>query len=266
MYKQAIKKSFSRAASSYSLTSFVQQEAARLLIDALYRETGRRDFHRILDVGCGNGETFLEFKKTFDTREAVLVDISRYMLLEAQKRVTSTSRGIQFINLDMETLGRAFRQKSFDVVISNSALHWASSFSETLKGIRDIMAPGGFFACSVFTRESLEELDRVLAKITGMSTLSRGFSPCNDVLDALENYFVPVSSLRLVLFRSYRDVFSLLRNLKHSGVSPSLWSQGKKALLFRRDFRRMDDEFNIRYCGVVVSYEIVIFTGKPRLP
>ncbi|MBF0194407.1 MAG: methyltransferase domain-containing protein [Magnetococcales bacterium] len=56
-----------------------------------------------------------------------------------------------------------FKRNSFDVVISNMALHWCNNQKATLREMRRVLKPGGAFLMSMAGGESLQELKVCLA-------------------------------------------------------------------------------------------------------
>ncbi|MBF0381660.1 MAG: methyltransferase domain-containing protein [Magnetococcales bacterium] len=58
-----------------------------------------------------------------------------------------------------------FKRNSFDVVLSNMALHWCNNPKATLREIRRVLKPGGAFLMSMAGGESLQELKVCLADL-----------------------------------------------------------------------------------------------------
>ncbi len=97
----------------------------------------------VLDLGCGYGENCAEFK-TRGACEVLGVDISEKMLAVAIEEHPD----IEFIRADMSDL--SFIKKKYDVVFSSLAVHYVEDFSAFVKGVYDILNPGGYF---IFSQE-----------------------------------------------------------------------------------------------------------------
>ena len=97
----------------------------------------------VLDLGCGYGENCAEFK-TRGACEVLGVDISEKMLAVA----IDEHHDIEFIRADMSDL--SFIKKKYDVVFSSLAVHYVEDFSAFVKGVYDILNPGGYF---IFSQE-----------------------------------------------------------------------------------------------------------------
>lgn len=96
-----------------------------------------------MDLGCGYGENCAEFKALGAT--AVLgVDISEKMLTVA----TAEHPDIEFIRADISDL--SFLKRKYDVIFSSLALHYIEDFDAFVKGVYDVLTPGGYF---IFSQE-----------------------------------------------------------------------------------------------------------------
>lgn len=96
---------------------------------------------RVLDVGCGAGETTLELAAT--GAHAVGVDISRPLLEVARAR--SGGRGeIRFFEADAQTY--PFEPASFDAVFSRFGVMFFADPAAAFANIRRAMKPGGRLA------------------------------------------------------------------------------------------------------------------------
>ena len=97
----------------------------------------------VLDLGCGYGENCAEFKD-LGASVVVGVDISEKMLAVAMEEHPD----IKFIHVDMSNL--SFVKDRYDVVFSSLALHYIEDFDAFVKGVYDILTPGGYF---IFSQE-----------------------------------------------------------------------------------------------------------------
>ena len=143
-------------AAAYAANSAVQQGWARELIARLKL---RGDEH-ILDVGCGDGKITAELARAVPRGAVVGMDDSAEMISFAQKtfpegknsnlkfqtgdaREIGASVGVQALACSPSTLKRELQRAPFDLVFSNSALHWVDDHEAILRGASAVLKPGG---------------------------------------------------------------------------------------------------------------------------
>jgi SAM-dependent methyltransferase len=96
---------------------------------------------RILDVGCGAGETTLELAA--QGAEAVGVDISRPLLDVARRRAQGAA-GVTFLEADAQA--HAFPPASFDAVFSRFGVMFFADPAAAFTNLRRALKPGGRLA------------------------------------------------------------------------------------------------------------------------
>ena len=93
---------------------------------------------KILDIGCGNGLTTRELAGLVPEGKVVGVDWSISMLETARTHKTGN---MELILLDINEMSF---DNEFDVVFSNSTLHWVIDHEKLLENIRSALKCGGF--------------------------------------------------------------------------------------------------------------------------
>jgi SAM-dependent methyltransferase len=94
---------------------------------------------RILDLGCGDGQTA---KRIVANGVTVMgVDISPEMVSAAR------SRGIVAMEASVESL--PFSDHAFDAVFSNAALHWVKDQDAMMAEVHRVLKPGGRFVAEM---------------------------------------------------------------------------------------------------------------------
>jgi SAM-dependent methyltransferase len=96
---------------------------------------------RILDVGCGAGETTLELAAK--GAEAVGVDISRPLLDVARRRAAGAAR-VTFLEADAQA--HAFAPASFDAIFSRFGVMFFADPAAAFGNLRRALKPGGKLA------------------------------------------------------------------------------------------------------------------------
>ena len=121
----------------YAANSSSQQAWARELIARLKL----RGDECILDVGCGDGKVTAEIARAVPKGSVTGIDASPEMISFARKTFPpSENSNLKFEVMDARQI--RFVQR-FDLVFSNSALHWVDDHPAFLRGAADCLRPGG---------------------------------------------------------------------------------------------------------------------------
>jgi SAM-dependent methyltransferase len=109
----------------------------RVVMDRLAIANGER----VLDVGCGCGETSLELARRVGARGAVLgIDISNVMLDRARERAAALPN-VHFLAADAQTYG--FEQASHDVIFSRFGVMFFQDPRAAFANLARTLVPGG---------------------------------------------------------------------------------------------------------------------------
>jgi SAM-dependent methyltransferase len=107
---------------------------------------GMRELHlaagqRVLDIGCGTGQTTLELAEAVGRDGAVMgVDIS-HPLLEVARRRADGAPNIRFVEADAQT--ERFEAASFDAAFSRFGVMFFADPVAAFRNIRSALKPGG---------------------------------------------------------------------------------------------------------------------------
>jgi trans-aconitate methyltransferase len=119
----------------YSTISDLQAEVGHMLIDALHLQA----YEKVLDLGCGIGNLTVALALQCHEGFVLGIDASSSMISQAQMRTAGVAN-IEFRAQNAEDIQF---QREFDVVFSNSALHWLGEGDKVLASIRMALKPGG---------------------------------------------------------------------------------------------------------------------------
>jgi SAM-dependent methyltransferase len=129
--------------------------AFQAFLDAQLRRFGRAVMDRagltgggrVVDVGCGCGDTTLELaRRVGPTGEAVGIDISAVMLERARESAQATGiANVRFEQLDVQT--HDVPAPPFDVVYSRFGIMFFSDPLAAFTRLRGALRPGGRLAC-----------------------------------------------------------------------------------------------------------------------
>jgi bacillithiol biosynthesis cysteine-adding enzyme BshC len=117
--------------------------APQFLLEAVMSHLPPVGYLRVLDVGVGTGQVSVPYLEA--GASVTGLDVSSRMLYQAQ------SKNPQFHALIEHDFNRpladaGLQPKSFDLVLSCGALHFAHDLSQTLKELKWVLAPGGLLA------------------------------------------------------------------------------------------------------------------------
>ena len=128
------------------------------------------DEHRVLDVGCGNGQTTLLAARRAARGSAVGVDLSGPML--ARARTTAAAEGITNVTFEQgDAQVHPFPASTFDVAISRFGIMFFSDPVAAFANIGRGLRPGGRLAFLSMQDLSRSEMFRV--PITAIAPLVR---------------------------------------------------------------------------------------------
>ncbi len=122
-----------------------------------------REHERVLELGCGTGQLWLEnFKNVPSTCSIVLSDFSKKMLSKARENVQPLNLPIKFEIIDAEKI--PYPNQIFDVVIGCHMLYHIPNIEKTLIAINRVLKPGGRFISTTISRQHIRELMNFLSE------------------------------------------------------------------------------------------------------
>jgi len=98
---------------------------------------------RVLDMASGTGALALDLARLSRVR-VVGADVTRTMLLEAQKRLRPATGHIDLVECDAQTL--PFARQTFDAIVFAYLLRYVADVPSTLAGLANALRPGGVMA------------------------------------------------------------------------------------------------------------------------
>ena len=216
--KQAVRRSFDRAAAAYDAAAVLQHEVCRRNLERL--DFIRHQPARILDAGSGTGNAWRGLAARYPGARIVALDLAPGMLRQARTAVPWHQRLLRRLPAtvcgDLEQLPLA--RDSMNLVWSNLALQWVNALPQAFAEIRRVLAPGGLFMFATFGPDTLKELRAAQADIDGHTHVSR-FTDMHDIGDMLVHagFVDPVMDMETFTL-TYDDVRSLMRDLKAIGA------------------------------------------------
>ena len=244
-----------RARAAHAPADFLAVEAAERLADRLADVTRR--FPRALLVGAAASVAALAGRG----------GIEQLAVLDPAEGFARAARPLGVVG-EAELL--PFAAGSFDLVLSNLALHWANDLPGALIQIRAALKPDGLFLASLLGGETLGELRRALLEAEleeegGASPRVSPFADPRDLGGLLQRagFALPVvDSDRLSA--TYPDAFALMRDLRAMGETNAVLER-RKSFTRRATLARAAALYQSQYAGadgrIPATFELVTLTA-----
>ena len=223
---------FSRRAKSYGEHNIIQRKVVQKLISGIDSKP-----KRILDLGCGSGAVYHLIDWEIEHFTGIDKADQMCALHPENERIT-------LLHEDFENETMLKQLGHFDIVISSSALQWASNLNRLFANIAPLTDEIAF---AVFCDGTF----KTIYEITGMES----FLPSHEVLTRnLEKYFTFHSEVvRYQL--SFTDNLSKFRYIKKSGVS------GGKRKLNIEQTKKLIQTYPLDY----LEFEVMFCWGKSKI-
>jgi malonyl-CoA O-methyltransferase len=248
--------SFSKAALTYDIYADVQSEVATCLMTGI----NDRSYGKILEIGCGTGSYTLMLASRFANSYILAVDISPIMIAQAKMNLDRYTQ-VHFKEADGEYLP-AFVSGTFDLITSSGVFQWFENLEEAIQRYSHILSSSGFLIFAIFGPDTLCELNKTLRYIFGKEIcLPVDCFPGETSLhDYLSRVFNTWAIKKLIIYRTYPDLITLLRSFKYTGVSPRL----KKVPYIRSPSRLIEIEksYKKHFGTIRATYQVFICTGS----
>lgn len=216
-----------RAAAKLDGHDFLFMETAERLCDRL--DDIKRTFNTALDLGCHGGEVGRRLNGRGNIETLIQADFSTAM---AARAASNSDRATPTLSVDEENL--AFKDASFDLVLSNLSMHWVNDLPGALIQIRKALKPDGLMIVSMLAERTLWELRESLmaAEIEvegGMSPRVSPFATVQDLGSLLgrAGFALPVLDTDTITV-SYPDAFKLMADLRAMGEAGAVAGRRKQ--------------------------------------
>lgn len=264
--KNRIKKAFSRKAAEYEKAALIQKESAERLDFTLSLTEAKPQ--NVLDVGSGTGFLTTHAAARWGEARLFCCDIAHGMNVAAAGN--PGLERVDFTTGDAEHL--PYRKGVFDIVISNLAFQWVSSYNRAFREVLRVLAPGGEFIFATFGRRTLQELreaySEAFLEVKGEAPAHlHQFPAVHELGDSLarlgfQDAIVNADRIREV----YADSYRLIKSLGNIGAG-NAYRIGSEGLASRRVLERMDQIYREKYPsekGVYATFEILFARGVKR--
>jgi SAM-dependent methyltransferase len=163
-----------------------------------------------------------------------------------------------------------FAPASFDLVLSNLALHWVNDLPGALLQLRQALKPDGLLLVSLFAGETLNELRLCLLEAeseieNGASPRVAPFADPRELAGLLQRagFALPVVDTDRIE-ATYPDALSLMRDLRAMGETNAVAAR-RRSFTRRATVLRAAELYQTRYAGadgrIVARFEIATLTA-----
>ena len=260
-----------RASFMMSEHDFLLREVANRLLDRL--DDVMRSFPLTLDLGARSGllSEIIGPNNNRNKRNDIEHIIS-CELSEAMTRANSHNAGLNCVS-DEEAL--PFGPETFNLVLSNLALHWVNDLPGTFIQIRKALKPDGLLLASMFGGDTLHELRSSLAEAEiaiegGLSPRISPFADIRDIGGLLQRagFALPVIDSETITVH-YSDPIKLLYDLRGMGETNAVYEKRPNALRRETLMRALQiyrDKFGDDEGRVPATFNILNLSGWAPAP
>jgi len=252
--KKLVADSFSKAATSYDASAFLQKEVADRVFERL--ELMRIAPKNVLDVGCGTGYCSRELRDRYSKAKIHGVDIAPGMIELAKKR-QNLFRKIDYQVADIDQL--PFEDNQFDLVFSSLTIQWLPDLKHTFKELNRVLKPGGLIIFSTLGPDTLYELRDSWQAVDADKHVNE-FIDMHIVGDQVyNNHFENTVIDRDVITMTYKTMIGLMKDLKAIGAH-NIDSERPRGMLGKTKFKQLEqeyDKFRWQTGELPATYEVV---------
>lgn len=202
-----------------------EKERKKPVLD-LIRQIQEEPFERIIDVGCGTGNSTLPLLQQFPNSQIIGVDQSENMLMEARKQ----SEQIQWLLRDgsqsLRDLG------SFDLVFSNAFMPWIPDQEAFIRNSRFLLNKGGIFAAQIpdfasmkivaLIEEVVEEMDPTGSIFAGVDAHTAYNTDVQEYYNATSRYFPELEVWETSYYHQMNDATEIVEFMAGAYLTPYL--------------------------------------------
>ncbi len=228
MNKKLIAQSFGKASNTYEKDAPVQRWTAGFLAEVIKGLSVEQPAD-CLEIGCGTGFLTQEIVTLFPHANLLITDLSPDMLENCRARI-GDNVSYQVMDGEHPALDR-----KFDLIVSSLAFQWFHDLESALKGLSDLLKPGGRLVFTTLGQETFQEWRDNLNQ-QGMAVGLHNYPSLQD-MQKIAIQGCQVCFDRQKRLQPYENGLAFLRALKmigaqapQSGYQPLLPGQMRKVI------------------------------------
>lgn len=260
---ESVARRFTRAAASYERGAGLHRHVAARLTEML-PEPDDVGAGTILELGSGTGVLSGCIRQRFADATLCAVDVAEGMMRCLHETWAADDRVLCVV-----ADARQFAcRRPFNLVVSSSALHWATPLSDVFANIARLVKPGGSFVAALMVENTLREL-HALRRTIAPRKIPRGTLPRGqEVLHALTAAgFEIENQVEETVRTHYRSADDFLRTIHAQGLTGGSVSRAATPLT-RADLRELVSAYDLAYRdprgGVYATFEVLYVNAVPK--
>lgn len=233
------------------------------LVNRIYIE----DPKKIIDIGCGPGNSTQVLAKRFPNAYILGVDNSPNMIETAKRNFPSLDFKICDAGKDLSMI-----DDDFDVVFSNACIQWIPNHKQLLKNMIELLKTGGILAVQTPMNYN-EPIHKIIGEVSTNEKWKSKFinhrifynlsqSEYYDVLSEISSEFSIWETTYYHKLASHKDIMEWYRG---TGLRPYLNDlSGEDKLDFEQDiFNKVEKEYTVQKNGTIIfRFPRFFFTAK----
>lgn len=171
----------------YEEHSTIQEQQSIELEGIIRQETVTRDFdpEHILDVGCGTGKVTERLASKYPDASVVAIDSSRSAIAKARTEHNPDHLDITYKHEKIEKYCPDEEIGRYDLIFSNTAMHWVEGQHAAYANLRKLIADGGLLAIHQGHEGTYMELHQVAVEVLEDFEYDSYFDNLNPPLDLI---------------------------------------------------------------------------------
>ncbi len=255
MYKDMIKRNFSRSAGTYDDHALIQKECALNVVGSIKA----KDFSKILEIGCGTGMLTRLLRDTYKKAEIIAVDISESMIETASKKVPD--KKTKFLVADGEHI---LMDNNVDLITSNATFQWFEDLDSTFERFNKMLKKGGMLCFSMYGPNTFTELEEVLSKNVGKTHIlsSRKFITPERLLKTLEKHFEKFEVSEKYYTMDFISLWDLLKDIKRTGSRGE--GLGNDVFLGKHMILALERDYLAKYGTILATHHVYFCKAQAK--
>jgi trans-aconitate 2-methyltransferase len=177
-----------------------QNERTQPAID-LARRIGLTEPHKILDIGCGPGNSTRVLQRQFQNARILGVDNSPGMIAQAKRDYPDMEFELCDASRDLHQLDH-----DYDIVFSNACIQWLPDHKKLLSEMLQLLAPGGILA--VQTPMNYDEpIHLIIERVTASERWSSFFPNRRIFFNLLPEEYFDILSETAAEFSLWKTIY-----------------------------------------------------------
>ncbi|MFZ2540008.1 MAG: methyltransferase domain-containing protein [Oscillospiraceae bacterium] len=223
---------------------------------------------KIVDIGCGPGNSTQVLSLRFPNAHILGVDSSENMIETAKRNYSKLDFKICDASKDLESLGN-----NFDIVFSNACIQWIPNHSQLLKSMIKRLKLGGVLAVQTPMNHK-EPIHKIIGEISTSNKWKAEFQNSRNFFNLTENeYFDLLSSIstqfsiwETTYFHTMKSHNDIIEWYRGTGLRPYLdaLSHEKKSIFEQEVFEQVVEAYPIQKNGnIIFKFPRLFFTATP---